>query len=180
MKKNKNKVYKELQQQYSEEEIADSFVFSIELPASEQEAAHREFLELRMKSYEEVTEEEKLKSKLFVFKTRLQEYFASKVYSNEYSFGSQLKKYVELIGRNQSEVAGNISVHKARLSRIINDKEGPNTDLMYRLEEHSSGEIPAYYWWKLYARQLEHKIRTDIAKRQEEARKVNNPLSLRA
>ena len=51
---------------------------------------------------------------------------------------------------------------------------------MYRLEEHSGGELPAFYWWRLYSKELEHKIRTDLEKKLEEAKKVKGSLPVRA
>ena len=77
-------------------------------------------------------------------------------------------------------IADNLNIHPTKLSRLINGKENPNIELMYRLEEHSGGELPAFYWWRLHAKELEHKIRTDLEKKLEEAKKVKNALHIRA
>ncbi|WP_116128479.1 transcriptional regulator [Lewinella sp. IMCC34183] len=180
MKKNKEQVYKDLLERYSEEEVAESFVASEELTAEVQEKVHKEFLEKRMKSLQGTTGDQKLRSELFAFKIQLEDYFKADSYQEQYNFGSQLKKYIDIVGRTQTEVSNNLSIHKARLSRIINGKENPNPELMYRLQEHSSGAIPAFYWWKLLAKQLEYQIKTDKEKMQEESNKVTNPISLRA
>ncbi|NJB84310.1 plasmid maintenance system antidote protein VapI [Lewinella marina] len=180
MKKDKKQLYTDLLQRYTEEEVAESFVASEELPAEAQAKVHKEFLEKRMKSLQGTTGDQKLRSKLFAFKIQLEDYFTADSYQDEYKFGNQLKKYIKIVGRTQTEVSSNLSIHKARLSRIINGKENPNPELMYRLQEHSSGAIPAFYWWKLFAKELEYQIRTDKEKMQEESTKVTNPISLRA
>ncbi|CAH1000960.1 hypothetical protein LEM8419_01971 [Neolewinella maritima] len=175
----KDKLYRELSEQYSEEELAESFVFSSELTdPEEQREAHAEFLKLRLAARENMDEGAQLRSKLYAFKLSLQDYFQTKKFVQEFSFGQQAKRYIAITNRSNSEIASNLDIHKARLSRIVNGKEHPNTELMYRLERHSGGEIPAYYWWRLLARELEYKLRTDHRKKQEEADRVNNPLSL--
>ncbi|PPK89088.1 helix-turn-helix protein [Neolewinella xylanilytica] len=180
MKKNKEQVYKDLLQRYSEEEVAASFIASEQLPAEAQAEVHREFLEERIKSLQNIAGDQKLRSELFAFKIQLEDYFKADKYHEQYNFGSQLKKYIEIVGRTQTEISNNLSIHKARLSRIINGKENPNPELMYRLQEHSSGAIPAFYWWKLLSKELEYQIRTDKEKMQEESNKVTNPISIRA
>jgi plasmid maintenance system antidote protein VapI len=177
----KEDVYRELSEQYSDGEIAESLVFSSELGNAEQQReAHGEFLKLRLTARENMSEGARLRSDLYAFKLSLQDYFRSKKFVPEFSFAQQAKRYISLTNRSNSEIADNLAIHKARLSRIVNGKENPNTELMYRLEQHSGGEIPAHYWWRLFARELEYKLRTDHRKKQEEADRVNNPLSLRA
>lgn len=177
---NKDSLYQELKEQYSDEEIAESLVFSSELPDTEQREVHAEFLQLRLASRANMSEEAKIRSNLFTLKLAIQDYFRTKKFDPQYSFAEQFKRYISITKRSNGEVAKNLGVHKTRLSRIVNGKENPNTELMYRLDKHSGGEIPAYYWWRLYARELEYMIRTDHTKKAEEASKVMNPLSLRA
>ena len=178
--KNKVEVYNELKQDYTEEEVAETFIFNAELSGQEQKEAHQEFVRLRMESLSNLSPTEKLRSNLFAFKLKMQRYFLSKEFNQDYTFAQQLKTYIELTNRSHAEIAENLSVHKTRLSRIVNGRERPNTDLMYRLEKHSDGEIPAAYWWRLFAKESENSIRTDDAKREEESGKVKNPLQLSA
>ena len=70
--------------------------------------------------------------------------------------------------------------HPTKLSRILNEKENPNIELMYRLGKHSDGELPVHYWWRLFSRQLENKIKTDLEKKLDEASKVKGHLDIRA
>jgi len=85
-----------------------------------------------------------------------------------------------VINRTNKEFAEDLDVHQTKFSRILNGRENPNIDLMYRLEEHSSGEIPAHHWWRLYSLELEHKIKTDLGRKIEESKKVKNQIKLRA
>jgi len=51
---------------------------------------------------------------------------------------------------------------------------------MYRLEKHSNEELPAHHWWRLYAIESEHVIRTDLQKKIDEGKKVSNVLKISA
>ena len=126
-----------------------------------------------------MSESEILFGNLMRIKLRMQDYFKRNKYENQYSFSKQLKEYIDIINRTNKEFADNIDIHKTKLSRI-NGKENPNIELMYRLEEHSNGELPAHFWWRLYSRELEHKIKTDLEKKIEEAKKVKDSIKLRA
>lgn len=181
MKKNKKeKIYEDLNKKFTDEELADSYIFSVDLPKEEQKKEDEEFLKLRIERLKSMTEEEIISSNLFAFKLKLKEYFKSSKFDHDFTFSKVLKEYIKISKRNNSEIAKNLGLHKTKLSRLINDREKPNIDLMYRLEEHSSKEIPAFYWWRIHARELEFQIRTDHEKRKVEAEKVDNPLNVRA
>lgn len=179
MKKSED-VYKELSKSYTDEEIVDSFVFSVELSKKEQAEANEEFLKLRFERLNSMSNEERVNMNLFAQKLKIRKYFDQSKYQEDFSFSNQLRKYIEITGRKNEVIAKNLGIHKTKLSRIINERDNPNIDLMYRLEEHSGGELPAFYWWRLYARGLEHKIRTDYNKKKEQAGKVENPIKERA
>jgi len=176
--KKREEVYKDLKKKYSDEEIADSFLFSVELEGDEQQQAKEEFLKLRFEHLNAMSEEELVSAKLFAFKLNLLEYFKQDKFDGEFSFAKQLKKYIQISNRSNKDIAENLDIHKTKLSRIVNGKESPNIDLMYRLEEHSGKEIPAFYWWRVYSRELEYSIRTDYLKKKEEADRVENPLKM--
>ncbi|MEM7575528.1 MAG: hypothetical protein AAF433_21670 [Bacteroidota bacterium] len=179
-KNNKEKLYEDLNKKYTDEELIDSYIFSVDLPKEEQKKIDEEFIRLRFERLKSMTEEEVVSSNLFTFKLKLRKYFKSNKFDHEFTFSKKLKEYIEISKRSNSEIAKNLGLHKTKLSRLINDREKPNIDLMYRLEEHSSKEIPAFYWWRIHARELEFEIRTDHEKRAIEAKKVENPLDLRA
>jgi len=175
------KIYKRLSKHLSDEEIVDGYVFNDDSTSpEEQEAIDKEFRELRMKRLSEMTDSEQLFGKLMKIKYRMQDYFESSSFDKTFSFSQQLRQYSKIIKRTNKEFAKDLNLHHTKLSRILNNKENPSVELMYRLEEHSNGELPAHYWWRLYSREFESKIVTDLKKRAEESNKVTNRLAVKA
>ncbi|MCB0634895.1 MAG: hypothetical protein KDD15_34425, partial [Lewinella sp.] len=89
------------------------------------------------------------------------------------------KKYIGLLRKTRTDFAADLDIHKTKLSRILNDKENPNIELMYRLEHHSANMIPANYWYRLHSRKLEEDIKMDSIKRSEEYKRVKNRLKFK-
>lgn len=175
-----DKIYTKLSKKYSDKEIVENFVFNETLDPKEQKKVNEEFRKLRLERLKNMSPAEILVSDLMKMKLLIKEYFKKERFDPAYSFANQLRHYISITNRNNKEIADNLSIHTTKLSRILNNKENPNIELMYRLEEHSNGEIPAYYWWRLYARQLEHLIKTDLEKQLTEAAKVKDSLNLSA
>lgn len=113
-------------------------------------------------------------------KLLIRDYLERFEYEEEYSFSSQLKQYVQIINRTHKEFANEVNLHPTKLSRLLNERDTPNIELMYRLEKHCGEVIPAIYWWKLYSKKLEEEIRNDTETRKEEREKVTNNLRFRA
>ncbi len=179
--KKSEKMYNELRKTLTDQEIAESYVFNDDsLSDEEQDAAEREFRELRLKQIQSMTEKQKLFGKLMQMKYSMLDYFDSGKFDPEFRFSSQLKKYSLIINRTNKSFAADLDLHYTKLSRIINGKDNPSVELMYRLEEHSKGEIPAHYWWRVHSKELEHKIITDLEKRVKESKKVSNSIDIRA
>jgi transcriptional regulator with XRE-family HTH domain len=176
--KTSEEIYKELKKKYTDEEIAEGFVFNETLSAGEQAAVNEEFLKIRLERLKSMGAQERLMANLLQFKYSIKMYLEKDEYHEAYTFAKQLRKYIKLTNRNNKQVASELDVHPTKLSRILNNRENPNIELMYRLEKHSSNEIPTHYWWRLYARELEHKIKTDLKKKRDEASKVTNPLEV--
>ncbi|MEM1220910.1 MAG: hypothetical protein AAGH79_18460, partial [Bacteroidota bacterium] len=89
-----------------------------------------------------------------------------------------LEEYVTILRRTKKRLSEDLAVHYTRLSRIINDREEPNIELMYRLEKHSANLIPAVYWWKLVMKKQEFHLSQDNQTRMVEAAKVKNPIQI--
>lgn len=178
--KKSEKIYKELRKKYTDEEIVEGFVFNEDLDPEEQKKVEEEFRKIRMEMLKNMSESDILAANLTKIKLRIRNYFKRDKFEEEFSFSNQLKEYIEITKRSNKEIAKNLNIHQTKLSRIINGRENPNVDLMYRLEEHSGGELPAFYWWRLFSKELEHKIRTDLEKKLEEAKKVKDSLRFRA
>ena len=179
MKNNEN-IYRELSKQFTDQEIVEGYVFPVDLDEQEKEAIEAEFRVLRLKALKESTEEQRLLSALMRMKLLIKDYLERSDFENDFSFALQLEQYIKLIGRSQKDFAAEIDLHPTKLSRLLNGRDNPNNELMYRLEKHCGNVIPAIYWWKLYAKQLEDEIKTDERLRRIEWEKVKNNLKFRA
>lgn len=179
MSKTNEPTYEDLRKQLSDEEIAESFVFRSTLMGEERKQADEEFRRLRFEQLKNMSDEQILQSELMRMKLLMKDYFKQSEFIESYSFSSQLKKYIDLLKKTRTDFAADLDIHKTKLSRILNDKENPNIELMYRLEHHSNNMIPATYWFKLYSRKLEEDIKMDQEKRAEEYKRVKNKLKFK-
>jgi transcriptional regulator with XRE-family HTH domain len=179
MSKAKEPSYAYLSKQLTDEEIAESFVFRSTLTDEEQKQADEEFRRLRLESLKNMSNEQILQSELMRMRLLMQDYFKAAVFMESFSFANQLKQYIDLLKKNNAEVAADLDIHRTKLSRILNGKENPNVELMYRLEHHSGNMIPATYWYKLHSRKLEEDIKMNAEKRAEEYKRVKNVLKFK-
>lgn len=179
MTKKKEPTYKGLNKKLSKEELVESYVFRGTLSGEEKKNADKEFLRLRLQKLKEKSDEQILQGELIRMKLLMQDYFSQSIYEEKYSFASQLKNYIEIIKKTHTEFASDIDIHKTKLSRILNKRENPNIELMYRLELHSDKIIPATYWYKLHSLKLEHEIKVDDDKRAAEYKRVKNVLKFK-
>jgi len=179
MSKLKEPAYEDLRKELSDEEIAESFVFRSTMTADERKQADEEFRKLRFERLKEMSDEQILQSELMRMKLLMKDYFNQSEFMTSFSFSSQLKQYIGLLKKSSTDFAADLDIHKTKLSRILNDKESPNLELMYRLEHHSNNMIPATYWYRLHSRKLEEDIKLDTEKRAVESRRVKNRLVFR-
>lgn len=178
--KTSNQIYEELSKKYTDEEIVDGFVFNETLSPSEQKEVDEEFLKIRLERMKNMSPHDLLVSNLIQMKILIQQYLKENEYAESFSFSNQLRRYIKITQRSNKEIANNLDVHPTKLSRIVNGKENPNVELMYRLEKHSDGELPAHYWWRLYSKELENNIKNDLQMKLEEAAKVKDTLRISA
>lgn len=177
--KTSEEIYEQLSQKYTDEEIVDGFVFNETLSEEEQRKVDEEFKVWRLQQLKNRTPEQLLKGQLMQMQIRINRYLNDrKPYDERFSFANQLRHYIKISTRNSKTIAENLNVHPTKLSRVLNNRENPNTELMHRLEQHSSGMIPAHYWWQLYAKELEFKIKNDLEGKVSAAKAVKQPLSL--
>ena len=111
---------------------------------------------------------------------QLERYIKENTFAEENSFGKQLEEYARILKRTKKDLSEDLSIHYTRFSRIINDREEPNIELTYRLEQHSGGLIPALLWWKLIIKKQEYFLQQDEKSRREEVAKVRNAVRFRA
>ena len=164
--------FKRLRKKYTDEELAESFVFPIEEEAYQK--GQEEIKELRLQQLREMTELERIFAEMARLKYLIEGYLEGNSFRDEFEFGSVLNEYIRIIKKPKKAFAEDIGIHSTRLSRILNNKEDPNMELTYRLEEHSGKLIPAVSWWKLHTRKQEYLILSDQEKRKRESAKVQN------
>jgi len=174
------KIYKQLRKKYTDEEIAESMLIPQDLTPEEKKKADEELLAFRFKMLKEQTEDKRIYSDLLRFKYLMEDYIKEKIFDEDKTFGKHLEEYVRILKRTKKRLSEDLDIHYTRLSRIINDREEPNIELMYRLEKHSANLIPALYWWKLVTKKQEHIIKEDKKTRKKEASKVKNAIKFRA
>ncbi|MEM0992959.1 MAG: helix-turn-helix transcriptional regulator [Bacteroidota bacterium] len=172
----KEPTYEDLRKAYSDEEIVESFVFRSSMSEEEKAVADATFRRLRLEQLKNMSDKQVLKAELMRMKLLQRDYFKQNNYVVGYSFEEQLKAYIGLLKKSRKSVAEDLDIHPTKLSRILNGKENPNIDLMYRLERHSGNMIPATYWYRLVTKKVEHDIRQNEAHRQKEYERVKNEL----
>lgn len=163
-------LYERLSQHYTAEELAAAFVFppDVDEETANQEAAN--FAAWRKQRLAQRTPRQRLLAALLQLRydieaelslpqaTRLVPHF--------------LRAYLRAIGYTQQDLAQDLDVAPARLSRILHGKERLSLALAYRLERHSGELIPALLWWKLAQRAIEQEIMSDTDERAQEQQRV--------
>ena len=173
---NYEEVYKKLRENYSDKEIAESYMIPESLSDEEMKQASDELKGLRFELLSNKNEQEKILSDVMRLRILINNYIEKQSFSENHTFGNYLKEYIRIIRKSKKEFAGDIGVHHTKLSRLINNKEEPNIGLTYRLEQHSDKLIPAIIWWKLMIKKQEHLIKRDVLTRAIESKKVKNVL----
>jgi plasmid maintenance system antidote protein VapI len=172
--------YKKLLKEHTPEELAEAFVFPVKLTVKQKKEAAEHLAAARKKGKEEMSESTKFGLRLYHLKFRLEDYLESKEFNPALTFGSFLKKYVELLDKKRKEFAEEISIDETLLSQLINNHRLPPDYIAIRLEIHSNNIIPAAYWIRVVEKQRIHEITTDKELRKKERPFVHGKLKLSA
>ena len=164
--------FEELREKYSDEELAESFVFPHGLSEAEKKKADQELWEFRKKLLEEKTTEDRIYSGLLRIKYQITGYLETAEFVPGKDVSFFLQEYLRVTHRKQKELADELNIHRTRLSRIVNRREKLSLPIAYRLEGHSGDLIPALLWWKLLQKEVEQEIRTDKKERKKEKDKL--------
>ncbi len=178
MKKKKD-LFSQLRSKYTLEEIADAFVFPVELPVELQQEAKEQLIAARKRGQEEMSKETRIELNLLSLRFRIEDYINTKEFDPEKTFGYYLKQYVERLETKNKDFAAQISIDETLLSQLINEHRMPPEYVVIRLEIHSNNIIPANYWYKLVEKQREHELITDKSLRKKENKYVHR-VSVRA
>lgn len=160
---------KKLFEQYTPEELAESFVFPVKLTKKQREA--------RQKIRAELTPQQKMQMDMVMLKLRMDDALKVKGFNREHSFGNFLRQYIKIIGLKHKTFAAEISITPAELSQLINGHRNPNEIILIRLEIHSGKLFPAITWYKLLEKEREHVLRTDTVLRKKERKNVKHSLA---
>lgn len=171
--------YKKLLKEHTPEELAEAFVFPVKLTAKQKKEAAKQLAEARKRTQQEMTEQDRLISRLFQIRFQLENYIDSKEYNPELTFGYFLMKYVELLDKKRKAFAEEISIDETLLSQLINMHRLPPDYIAIRLEIHSNNTIPASYWIRLVEKQRLHEITTDKELRKKEKPFVHGKLTIK-
>jgi transcriptional regulator with XRE-family HTH domain len=173
------KMYQKLRKEYTDEEIADAYLFPPpKRSKKEQEKLNKEIGEALTKLRESRTPEEKLEAKIFQLKLQMRDYIKSTEYYEGKRFGYFLTKYLEMLEKKNKDFAKDISITPVELSQLLNNHRNPNIKILIRLELHSNNGIPAYLWFKVLEKEKEHEIMNSKELRKQELKYVRNIVKL--
>lgn len=171
-----SKIYQQLRKKYTDEEIVDSMLIPEDLTEKEKESLAKEMREIRLKKLSQTTDNQQIVADVMRLRFQMENYIKNEPFSFSKTFGKYLKEYIRIIKKTRREIADDLSIHYTKLSRMVNDKEDPNIEFIYRLEKHTGELISASNWWKLIIKKQEHFITKDHATRKIEYLKVKNQI----
>lgn len=164
---------------FSNEELADAFVFPMEDAMTDQERKQEsDFWVNRRKQFENRSPRQKMHSELLQLKFQLEDYIKSNQYKESLNFGYFLNEYVSRQDKKDKEFASEVDVTPAVLSQYMNNHRKPKDEFVIRLEIHSNGMIPAINWFKVIQKDKEHEIMTNQDLRDKENKHVKKRLEL--
>lgn len=177
-KANKDASYEVLSKQYSDEELAESFVFPSSLNEEERKEAHAEFIKIRQAQLNAMSDEELMYGALLRMKYLISDYLDQEDYNERYSFAHQLQEYIKTTRRNQKELSNELGIDKTKLSKLLKEKINPSIELCFRLEKHSDEILSAKLWYRLYLKQLEQELVEKDGIRKAEYEQVKGSVSV--
>jgi 5-hydroxyisourate hydrolase-like protein (transthyretin family) len=95
--------YKKLRKKFTPEELADAFVFPVKLTAKQKKEAAEQLAAARKRTQAEMTDETKFSLTAFHIRFQIEDYLENKVFDPELTFGSFLKRYIELLEKKRKE-----------------------------------------------------------------------------
>jgi plasmid maintenance system antidote protein VapI len=153
------KSLKKIEQEYTPEEIAESFVFPGSKAPGEREAALEAFRQHRKNVSDKQSDKTKLISLLLQLKFLIEDYLKSEKFNKDYFFGYFLKEYIIRLEKKNNQFASEINVDPTELSQVINRRRRPTEKLIFRLEIHSNRNFPALMWFKLLEKDRAYELK---------------------
>lgn len=169
-----DKIFKELQEKYTVEEIAEAYMIPKTLSPEERKKGDEEFLKLRLEMRKHRTQKQMLLSEIMRLRIKIENYLKEETYLENFSFAGVINDYIHILEKTKKDFVEDIGISIAQFNKIIQEKETPSIDLIYRLEKHTDSIIPALYWWKIVALEIEYNIDKREVKRIETGKNVRN------
>lgn len=169
---------KKITSKYTDQELAESFVFRNELTPKENRESELQLSEMRKKLKATQTPELKTLSSLLQLKFQIEDYLKNPDYDTKLSFGYFLKSYLRSLSKKNKDFASDIDISESELSQILNKHRDPSDKIMIRLEIHSNQTIPAITWYKLLEKEKEYELVNNNTIRVQERGHVKNILSI--
>jgi plasmid maintenance system antidote protein VapI len=170
------KSYKDIEKQFTPEEIAESFVFPSELNKKGKEASLENFRQFRQGAESKRSSKDKIISQLLQLRFLMVDSLKEKSYNKAYNFAYFLKEYIARIQKTNKEFAQEVGIDPTELSQIINKHRQPNEKLIIRLEIHSNRNFPAIMWFKVIEAEKAFELVHDKQLRDVEHRHVTGKL----
>ena len=171
------KQLRELQKKYSNEEIAESYIFPDDSDIEQKNKAKEQFVAFRNKRSLQQPKEERIITELLRLKFIMEDYIRDSHYDKQMQFGYFLRAYIHKLDLKQKEFAEDIGIKPVELSHYLSGRRKPGEEVIIRLEIHSNKNIPAIYWYKILEKENEYEIANNIELRSRERRKVKNQLT---
>jgi plasmid maintenance system antidote protein VapI len=153
------KSLKDIEKEYTPEEIAESFVFPGPKDPRQREALLDEFRKHREKVSDKHSEKTKLISQLLQLKFLIEDYINSDTFNKNYYFGYFLKEYIIRLDKKNNQFATEIDVKPTELSQVINKHRKPTEKLIFRLEIHSNKNFPALMWFRVLEKERAYELK---------------------
>ena len=153
------KSLKNIEKEYTPEEIVESFVFPGPKGPKERESLMEALRQHRKRVSDKQSERTKLISQLLQLKFLIEDYIKSEKFNKDYFFGFFLKEYIIRIEKKNNQFAEEINVDPAELSQVINKRRQPTDKLIFRLEIHSNRNFPALMWFKILEKDRAYELK---------------------
>lgn len=153
------KSLKDIEKEYTPEEMTESFVFPGPKDPKQREALLDAFRTHRKKVSAKHSEKTRLISQLLQLKFLIEDYINSDTFNKNYYFGYFLKEYIIRLDKKNNQFAAEIDVKPTELSQVINKRRKPTEKLIFRLEIHSNKNFPALMWFRVLEKERAHELK---------------------
>lgn len=172
------KPHKKIEEKYTPEEIAASFIFPDLTTEKERKEKLAAFQTYRKSISNKYTEKDRLAFQLLQLKFLIEDYLKTDDYNQSYTFGFFLKEYISRLDKKNKEFAEDIDIDATELSQIINRHRAPSEKIIIRLEIHSNNNFPALLWLKLLEKEKAYELMHNLKIRKDQAKHVKRKLQL--